>query len=58
MSCQGRRYDVYEDIGCYPVVVNVWLAYPLVMAWPLVIGLISAVYCGKSPVYKIRERDH
>lgn len=43
----GHRFDIYEDIGCWPATVNVWLTYPLVLCWPLVIGLISAVYCGK-----------
>ncbi|KLO16516.1 STE3-domain-containing protein [Schizopora paradoxa] len=41
----GHRFNIYEDIGCFPVVINVWLSYPLVACWPIVIGLISAVYC-------------
>jgi hypothetical protein len=43
----GHRFNIFEDIGCFPATYNTTLAYPLVYAWPLVIGLISAVYCGK-----------
>ncbi|KAG6835352.1 hypothetical protein H0H93_002261 [Arthromyces matolae] len=42
---QGHRYDIWEDIGCYPTTVNTPPAYPLTFVWPNVIGLISAVYC-------------
>ncbi|KAF8884493.1 STE3-like pheromone receptor [Infundibulicybe gibba] len=42
---QGHRYDIWGDIGCYPTTVNTPAAYPLNFLWPIVIGLISAVYC-------------
>ncbi|KAF8963268.1 pheromone A receptor-domain-containing protein [Flammula alnicola] len=42
---QGHRYDIFEDIGCYPTTVNTPPAYPLSFVWPTVIGLVSAVYC-------------
>ncbi|KAH6890859.1 pheromone receptor, partial [Coprinopsis sp. MPI-PUGE-AT-0042] len=42
---QGHRYDIFEDIGCYPTTVNTPPAYPLVFLWPTVVGLVSAVYC-------------
>ncbi|TFK50584.1 STE3-domain-containing protein [Heliocybe sulcata] len=42
---QGHRFNIFEDIGCYPFTWNVTLAYPLVFVWPLVISVISAVYC-------------
>lgn len=44
----GHRYDVYGDIGCFPFTYNTLPAYPLVVIWPVVIGLISAVYCGEQ----------
>jgi pheromone a factor receptor len=44
---QGHRYNIYEDIGCFPATYNTPMAYPLVFAWPIVIGLISSVYCCK-----------
>ncbi|KAJ7759923.1 pheromone A receptor-domain-containing protein [Mycena metata] len=42
---QGHRYNIMEDIGCYPDTYNTPLAYPLSYLWPNVIGLVSAVYC-------------
>ncbi|THH17673.1 hypothetical protein EW146_g3177 [Bondarzewia mesenterica] len=42
---QGHRYNIFEDIGCFPTTYNTPLAYPLVVMWPVVIGLVSAVYC-------------
>ncbi|EMD35181.1 STE3-like pheromone receptor B mating type [Gelatoporia subvermispora B] len=44
----GHRFDIYEDIGCYPFIYNTPVAYPLSVVWPLVIGLVSAVYCALS----------
>ncbi|KAI0060057.1 fungal pheromone STE3G-protein-coupled receptor [Artomyces pyxidatus] len=41
----GHRFNIYEGIGCYPFTFNTTLAYPLVVVWPLVIGLISSGYC-------------
>ncbi|KAF5342932.1 hypothetical protein D9758_014955 [Tetrapyrgos nigripes] len=42
---EGHRFNIYEDIGCYPVVYNTLLAYFTTNMWPLIIGLISATYC-------------
>jgi len=42
---QGHRFNIYENIGCYPFTYNVWPTYILVGAWPIAIGLVSAVYC-------------
>ncbi|KIJ93461.1 hypothetical protein K443DRAFT_684538 [Laccaria amethystina LaAM-08-1] len=42
---QGHRYDLFEDVGCYPTTVNTPAAYPLSFLWPNLIGLVSAVYC-------------
>ncbi|KAI5119269.1 hypothetical protein M0805_007271 [Coniferiporia weirii] len=41
----AHRFNIFEDIGCLPVTYNVWLAYPLSATWPIVIGLVSAMYC-------------
>ncbi|KAH8114836.1 pheromone A receptor-domain-containing protein [Phellopilus nigrolimitatus] len=40
-----HRFDIFEDIGCFPATFNVWLAYPLSATWPIIIGLVSAIYC-------------
>nr|AAQ96347.1 pheromone receptor Rcb3 B5 [Coprinopsis cinerea] len=42
---QGHRYDIFQDVGCYPTTVNTPPAYPLVFLWPPIICLVSAVYC-------------
>ncbi|KLO16520.1 STE3-domain-containing protein [Schizopora paradoxa] len=44
----GHRFDIYEGLGCYPAIYNVWLSYVLVSGWPIAIGLVSACYCVLS----------
>lgn len=48
---QGHRFNIYEEIGCYPAIYNTLLAYFLVNWWPIVLGVISAVYCGQCHVF-------
>nr|ANB67025.1 pheromone receptor [Agrocybe salicacicola] len=43
---QGHRFNIFEDIGCYPALYNTLLTYFISFMWPVVLGLISAVYCG------------
>ncbi|KAH7911855.1 pheromone A receptor-domain-containing protein [Hygrophoropsis aurantiaca] len=45
---QGHRFDIYEDVGCYPFIYNTIVAFFLSDSWPIIIGLISAGYCGLS----------
>ncbi len=45
---QGHRFDIYEDIGCYPALYNTLLRYFISSMWPIVIGLISAAYGSMS----------
>ncbi|KAH8823739.1 GPCR fungal pheromone mating factor, partial [Flagelloscypha sp. PMI_526] len=42
---QGHRYDIYEGYGCLIALVNTPLSYVLVYTWPIILGIISAVYC-------------
>lgn len=44
---QGHRYNIFEDVGCFPATYNTPLTYPLVYAWPVVIGLVSIIYCSE-----------
>jgi len=44
---QGHRYDIIEDVGCWPTVYLSAPAIPLVFMWPLIISLVSIPYCGK-----------
>ena len=41
---EGRRFQIYERIGCQLNVFNTALAYPLFFVWPPVISFIILVY--------------
>jgi pheromone a factor receptor len=45
---QGHRFNIWEQVGCFPALVNTPVAFVFVWTWPLVIGLISAVYCSMT----------
>ncbi|KAJ7251228.1 pheromone A receptor-domain-containing protein [Mycena rebaudengoi] len=46
----GHRYNIFEDIGCYPDLYNPIPTYFISSIWPIIIGLISAVYCVLLPL--------
>ena len=52
---QGHRFDIFEDVGCYPALVNSIPTYFLFNIWPIIFGLISASYCGKIHRYFISQ---
>ena len=43
----GHRYDLFEDFGPYPSIVNMVPSYFLVFGWPVAINAISLVYAGE-----------
>ncbi|KAH6907369.1 pheromone receptor Rcb2 B44 [Coprinopsis sp. MPI-PUGE-AT-0042] len=45
---QGHRYDIFEDIGCYPALYNTALTYVISYIPPLALGVISFIYCGMA----------
>ncbi|KAG9310929.1 STE3-domain-containing protein [Chiua virens] len=45
---QAHRFFIIEEAGCFPFTFNTPLAFPLVYAWPLAIGLVSAFYCVRT----------
>lgn len=45
---QGHRFDIFEQVGCYPNIVSMLPSFFLVIMWPILIGIISAIYCGRS----------
>lgn len=45
---QGHRFNIFEQIGCYPALYNTLLAFFISSMWPLLIGLISMTYCRAS----------
>jgi len=42
---QGHRFNIFEEIGCYPFTYNTPPAYALVFCWPVAIGMVSICYC-------------
>jgi len=45
---QGHRFNIFEDVGCWPFTYDTWLAYILVSLPPILIGLVSMVYAIMS----------
>ncbi|KAI0061296.1 STE3-domain-containing protein [Artomyces pyxidatus] len=41
---QGHRFDIIEDIGCWPATYDTAAACALVLGWPLALGLVSASF--------------
>ena len=41
---QGHRFNIFEDVGCYPATYYTWPIYPIIYLPPIVIGLFSATY--------------
>jgi len=41
---EGHRFNIIEDIGCYPATYLTPLAFVLLLCWPLAIGVVSTVY--------------
>ncbi|KAF8884489.1 pheromone A receptor-domain-containing protein, partial [Infundibulicybe gibba] len=41
---QGHRFNILEDVGCYPFTYNTPVAFVLVYVPPVLIGLVSMVY--------------
>ncbi|KIM26532.1 hypothetical protein M408DRAFT_330503 [Serendipita vermifera MAFF 305830] len=53
---QGHRYDILEDVGCWPTVYSSVVAVPLVYMWPLIVSLISIPFCVLSYISFYRRR--
>jgi len=45
---QGHRFNIFEEVGCYPFTWNTPPAYALVFTWPIAIGAVSASYCIRT----------
>ncbi|KAI0059694.1 STE3-domain-containing protein [Artomyces pyxidatus] len=41
---QGHRYNILEQVGCWPALYNTGATYGLVWSWPIIIGVISGCY--------------
>ncbi|KAI0656224.1 STE3-domain-containing protein [Cubamyces menziesii] len=54
---QGHRFNVFENLGCYPAIYNTLPTYFLVYMWPILIGLVSSVYCIMSLVMLFKRHN-
>ncbi|KAH7887405.1 STE3-domain-containing protein [Phlebopus sp. FC_14] len=43
---QTNRFDIYEQIGCYPAAADSLPTFLLLDVWPILLGFISSVYAG------------
>ncbi|KAI6118365.1 putative fungal pheromone GPCR, STE3-type [Pisolithus sp. B1] len=41
---QGHRFDILEDVGCWPSIYNTLPAYFIVFMWPTLLGCVSFVF--------------
>ncbi|KAF9232484.1 pheromone A receptor-domain-containing protein [Melanogaster broomeanus] len=51
-----HRFDILEDVGCYPSIYNTLPAYFCVFMWPVVIGCASFVYSALTLVAFYKRR--
>ncbi|KAF9007984.1 pheromone A receptor-domain-containing protein [Cyathus striatus] len=54
---QGHRFDIVEDVGCFPTTYDTPPAYVIVWATPVVIGLVSGTYSVLSILEFQRSRS-
>lgn len=47
---QGHRFNIFEEIGCFPYTYTTPVSFPTVWCWPAAIGCVSAVYCGSYSI--------
>jgi pheromone a factor receptor len=45
---QGHRYDIIENVGCWPSTYVTPMTIPLVFMWPILISMVSLVYASLS----------
>jgi len=54
---QTRRFDIFEEIGCYPATLNTALSLVLISSLPIILGCITAVYCSLNIWHFWRKRQ-
>jgi len=53
---QGHRYDVIENVGCWPATYVTPVTIPLLLVWPIILGMISLVYASLSIWAFLKQR--
>ncbi|KXN85251.1 Pheromone B alpha 3 receptor [Leucoagaricus sp. SymC.cos] len=56
---QGHRFNILEDVGCFPHTYGTWVAFVIVNTPPVAIGLVSGAYAILSirAFYKTRAQS-
>ena len=44
---QGHRFNIFEDVGCFPFTYNTPVGIVLVSVPPILIGCVTAIYAGE-----------
>ncbi|CAE6529607.1 unnamed protein product [Rhizoctonia solani] len=45
---QPTRYNIIENIGCWPTINDSIMSIPMVFMWPIIISCVSFMYCTLS----------
>lgn len=53
---QGHRFDILEDVGCWPSIYNTLPAYFLVFLWPTLLGCVSFIFSALNLLAFYRRR--
>ncbi|EIM84333.1 fungal pheromone STE3G-protein-coupled receptor, partial [Stereum hirsutum FP-91666 SS1] len=53
---EGHRFNIVEDVGCWPAPYVTPVAIALIFTWPVVIGMISITYSAKTVLLLYRHR--
>ncbi|KAG8681220.1 a-factor receptor, partial [Ceratobasidium sp. 394] len=53
---QFRRYEIIEDIGCWPSTRNNQFLIPAILMWPTVLGMASFVYACRTIDILLKSR--
>ncbi|CAE6460482.1 unnamed protein product [Rhizoctonia solani] len=53
---QGHRYDIIENIGCYPTTYATLLAVPMVYIWPILLASTSFIYSSLTVTELVNRR--
>lgn len=54
---QGHRFDIFEDVGCFPFTYRTWVGLVIGSLPPIFIGLVSAVYAVLSIIAFNKSRS-
>lgn len=57
LPVQYHRFDIFEDLGCYPAISSSTLTYFTSFLWPLALGMVASVYSCKFSFINLATRS-